>query len=323
MPPLSTHANNAASQWFKATEALGDFMGIRYGRIPRGSGEPDWFHVPHVECDGVGGFARLLRQQGATIHHLPSGKNPCHGIIGPLWKLWRNSRQAPPCAQRGDWLRGQEPQSGAPADLAWHLFSEQETRRLLDACRSQQVTVNSLLLRQLDASVRPELGLNEARLPWMVPINLRGLEKSADDTANHVSCVDVLIAPDDSVNEVHQQILTRLAEGEHRANFLLMELGKFLSHERKVRYLAHNRAKPAGNIGVFSNLGSWDPQKQIDSDDAWLFCPPLATDQRLAAGCVTFQNRLGLMLQAHPDPSGLQELTRCWMDRWAARSGGF
>jgi hypothetical protein len=134
--------------------------------------------------------------------------------------------------------------------------------------------------------------------------------------------VDVIIAPDDNVEVIHQQILKRLAEGEHRANFLLMELGRFLNHERKMSYLARNQAKPAGNIGAFSNLGSWDPEKRIDSDDAWLFCPPLATGQRLAAGCVTFQNRLGLMLQAHLDPSGLPELTQCWMHRWVARIGG-
>ena len=309
---------NVASQWFAATEALGDFMGIRYGRIPHGSSEVEWVYVSHVECDGVGGFARLLRQHGAVLERLPSNKNIHRGIIGPIWRLWKNSRQAPPCARRSDWLRGQKPQSGPPQDFAWHLFNEQETNLLIEACRRQQVTVNSLLLKHLDASVRLELELGNARLPWMVPINLRSEDSVADDTVNQVSCVDVIIAPEDSVIGVHQQILKRLADGEHRANFLMMQLGKVLSHERKKRILARNRSKPAGNIGAFSNLGSWDPQKQIESKDAWLFCPPLATGQRLAAGCVTFQNRLSLMLQAHPDPSGLPELTKCWMDRWVA-----
>lgn len=316
---MHNHAQNAASQWFKATESLGDYMGIRYGRISHVFNEPEWFHISHIECDGIGGFARLLRQQGATIDQLPSNKNQCHGVIRPLWKLWRNSRKASPCAQRSDWLRGQQPQNGPPQDLAWHLFSEEKTSHLLAVCRNQQVTVNSLLLKHLDASIRPELDLNKARLPWLIPINLRSADTVADDTANQVSGVEVTIAPDDSVIEVHQQILKRLADGEHRANFLLMNLGKFLSHERKMRILARSRAKQTGNIGSFSNLGSWDPQKQINSDDAWLFCPPLVTGQRLSAGCVTFQNRLSLMLQAHPDPSGSPELTRCWMQRWVAR----
>jgi hypothetical protein len=296
-------------------------MGIRYGRIPHGSGEVEWFHVSHVECDGVGGFARLLRQHGAAIDPLPKTQNPCRGIIGPLWKFWRNSRKSPTCATRADWLRGHQTQSGAPNDFAWHLFSEQETQLIIEAGRRQQATVNSLLLAHLDASVRPELDLCEARVPWMIPINMRDDRVVTDDTSNQVSCVDVIIAPDDSVNEIHQQILKRLADGEHRANFLLMELGKLLSHARRMRYLAQSRSKPAGNIGAFSNLGSWDPQKRIDSDDAWLFCPPLATGQRLAAGCVTFQNKLGLMIQTHRDPSGLQGLTKRWMERWVSQIG--
>jgi hypothetical protein len=319
--PLSTRTQNAASQWFKAAEALGDFMGIRYGRVPHGSGEVEWFHVSHVECDGVGGFARLLRQHGAAIEPLPKAKKTCRSIIGPLWGFWRNSRRHPNNAKRGDWLQGRHPRQGVPDDLAWHLFSEQETHDILKAGRRRQVTLNSLLLSHLDASVRPELGLCEASLPWMIPINMRGDGNVADDTSNQVSCVDVVIAPNDNVMEVHRQILKRLEDGEHRANFLLMKLGKLLTPERRMHYLARSFAKPEGNIGAFSNLGSWDPQKRIDSDDAWLFCPPLATGQRLAAGCVTFQNRLGLMLQAHRDSSGLPELTKRWMSRWVARMG--
>jgi hypothetical protein len=320
---LSSQPYNVASQWFKATEGLGDFMGIRYGRIPHGSDEPEWLHVSHVECDGLGGFARLLRQRGATIDQLPTTKSHCRRIIGPLWKLWRNSRTAPPCATRNDWLRGLEPQSGPPKNVAWHVFSEQETKRLLDTCRSRQITVNSLLLKHLDTAVRPELNLGQALLPWMIPINLRHEKKADDDTTNQVSCVEPLIAPDDSVQAVHQQILRRLADGEHRANFLLMALGKFLSHDWKKLILARSRAKPAGNIGSFSNLGSWDPHKQIDTQDAWLFCPPVVTGQRLSAGCITFQNRLSLMLQAHLDHSGSPTVTKCWMERWVDQARGF
>jgi hypothetical protein len=183
-------------------------------------------------------------------------------------------------------------------------------------------TANSLLLAHLDASVRPALGLEHASLPWMVPINLRGGSTSTDDTENQVSCVDVIIAPEDRVLDVHNQILNRLAQGEHRANFLLMQLGRFLGQERKMRMLSHSRSKPQGNIGVFSNLGSWDSQMPIPTRDSWVFCPPLVTGQRLAAGCVTFQNRLGLMLHTRPDNTGLPDLASHWMGGWVNRITG-
>jgi len=34
--------NSTASQWFHATEAEGNFMGIRYGRIPQGADQVEW-----------------------------------------------------------------------------------------------------------------------------------------------------------------------------------------------------------------------------------------------------------------------------------------
>ena len=81
----------------------------------------------------------------------------------------------------------------------------------------------------------------------MVPVNLRGDVNHADDTENHVSCVEVQIADGDSAAMIQQQIRRRLNRGEHRANHLLLNLGKFLSHGVKVRLLAKDRSKPADN----------------------------------------------------------------------------
>ena len=155
----------------------------------------------------------------------------------------------------------------------------------------------------------------------MIPVNLRGDIHHADATDNHVSCVDVRIAADDSVQEIQQQIRHSLARGEHRANHLLLGLGRFLSHDRKVGFLTKDRAKPAGSIGAFSNLGAWDAEKRIGTGHSWLFCPPVATGQLLGAGCVTFQNRLGLTIQGHASLSSTPEIATRWMERWLAGIG--
>ncbi len=314
---MSKPLQSTAAQWFDATEALGDDVSIRFGRLAHGDArEPEWIMVPHRECDGIGAFARLLRERGAQIPQLPRTRNSCRGIIGPLWRLWRNSRHAPPCAGHGDWTHHRIPAQHPPNDVAWHLFSEQETSALASYCRAQQFTLNSLLLKLLDEAVRPELGIPQLGIPWMIPVNLRGDVQLADDTENQISCLDVVVSPQDNPHTLHQQILHRLDQGEHRAKFLLMELGRFVSHRLKMRYLAKSRSNPFGNIGAFSNLGSWDPEKRIATDDAWLFCPPLVSGQRLAAGCLSFQNRLGLMIQAYPQPNGQAPSTKIWIDRW-------
>jgi hypothetical protein len=259
----------------------------------------EWHFVSHIDCDGIGGFARMLRGRGVETGKLPETKHPCRRVIAPLWNLWRDSRNQRECAVRRDWLLP----GGATEAVAWHLFSVEETREMVTRCREMGVTVNSFLLKHLDQAVRPGVCKPEARIRWLIPVNLRGDVRYEDDTANHVSGVEVTIAPDDNAEAIQAQILRRLKRSEHRANHLLLMAGGILSHAAKVRYLGKGRAKPAGNIGSFSNLGVWNVNAA--SGDGWVFCPPVVTGQLVGAGCVTFQGRLGLAIQGHP--MGLME----------------
>jgi len=316
---LNHHTQNIASHWFRASEQTGDFMGIRYGRLPQGSDEVEWSFVSHCDCDGIGGFARILREQGAELLDLPQAKMHCRAVVAQLWKLWRGSHQNQERANRSDWQQPASLNPRASSMVGWHLFTEDETQNIRNTCRQSNVTVNSLLLKHLDQAIRPETRRPHLTIPWMIPVNLRGDINHADDTENHVSCVEVSIASEDSVGTIHKKILRRLEHGEHHANHLLLGLGKFLSHQSKVKFLTKDRSKLTGNIGAFSNLGVWDSDRKISTNDSWLFCPPVVKGQLLAAGCLTFQNRLGLAIQPHPGLSSSPNIATNWMNRWIKR----
>lgn len=292
-------------------------MGIRYGRVLADSKDVEWSFVSHCECDGIGGFVRMLRSHGAEIHTLPKTKHPCRAIVRPLWNLWRNRNSQPESAQRPDWAQSHNPPLGPSSDVAWHLFSEDDTRALLQRCRREGVTANSFLLKHLDQAIRPDIRKPAAAIPWMIPVNLRGDLQYADETRNHVSYLEPRIQADDSPKSIQDQLHVRLKRGEHRANYLVLGIGRFLSHEVKIKMIRSDRAKPAGNIGAFSNLGVWDPEKIIETKDSWLFCPPVVQGQLLGAGCVTFQGRLGLTIQSHAHPDG-PGFAATWMNRWIA-----
>ena len=298
-----TSAITASESWFHASEAIGDLMGICYGRIT--NGEVQWFNISHCECDGIGGFARLLRAHGAEIPSLPETKHACRGIFIPLWRLLRN-RDNNDSAMRSDWLPTIPSENNIVENIAWHLFTENETQAILNRCREQKVTMNSYLLHCLDQSTRSEISRPEKKITWVVPVNLRGAIRYADDTQNHVSCVEVQIASNDTTQIIHRQIIQRLERGEHRANFLLLTLGGILSHQAKVNFLTKDRSKPAGNIGSFSNLGVWNLDKKTTDEDSWIFCPPVVTGQRLGAGCVTFNGRLSIATQGNSPAERMQ-----------------
>ncbi|MGJ8638579.1 MAG: hypothetical protein ACSHYA_04225 [Opitutaceae bacterium] len=310
-----------AGQWFGAAEETGDYMGIRYGRGQIGSDAIEWSFVPHQDCDGIGGFARLLRAHGAELETLPRTSQPNRGILRPLWNLWRATLEPNHCAVRADWKLHQERRTGPSTAIAWHLFTEDETEQIRQQCRQQAISVNSYLLKQLDQAVRPDIHRPDACLQWMVPVNLRGDVIHTDDTANHVSYVKPRINATDTAANIQQQINGRLTRGEHRGSYLVMlALGKLFSHPSKIKIIAKDRTKSAGNIGAFSNLGVWDSEKSINTDNFWLFCPPVAQGQLLGAGCVSFQGRLGLTLQASPSLSDQPELANGWMNRWRSAS---
>jgi len=310
---------NITAQWFRAAEENGDFIGIRYGRVAEGTCDVEWIYVSHCECDGIGGFTKILRERGEGMGELPAVRKSCVDVIAPLWRLWRSDWKKDDCSLRVDWGGASISSDGGEGDVAYHLFNEEETDDILERCRAMKVTVNSFLLSHLDTSVRPEIERSELANLWTVPVNLRGDVRNAIDTDNHVSCVDVRAGFNDSVQELQNQILTRLENGEHRANYLLMKLGGFLSHSRKVRYFKKDRLKPNGSIGSFSNLGAWDAKKKMKTRDSWLFCPPVMTGQLIGAGCVTFQNRLGLSIQVHVGIEDSKAKAKRCMDRWVNR----
>jgi hypothetical protein len=75
---------DAISPWFLAAEELGEYIGIRFGRVPAGSAEPEWFFLRHTDYDGIGGLAELLRRRGAKVDNLLQIKYPAPPSWLPL-----------------------------------------------------------------------------------------------------------------------------------------------------------------------------------------------------------------------------------------------
>lgn len=316
---MITPSKKLIIKWFQAAEATGDFMAIRYGRQCLQDDEVKWSFVSHCEYDGIGGFAKLLRANGAELASLPQTKYTTKAVIRPLWNVLLKRKVSKGVGIRDDWKLS-EYSEDRPEDASMavdhYLFTENDTEKIRQLCKKQQVTVNSFLLKYLDRAVRPDIKKPKVAIPWMIPVNLRGSVDYDVDTANHVSCIEPIIAKNDSVEDIQQSISSRLFSGEHRANFLILGLGRFFPRQLKLYFIKKSRAKKEGNIGAFSNLGVWDSERAFQEDAHWYFCPPVCQGQLLGAGCVTFQNRLSLTIQAEPGLFNRQDIVQGWMKRW-------
>lgn len=319
--PTPSPAPDPIRPWFDILESLGEFIGIRFGRENPATGEVEWQYLRHTEFDGIGGFAHLLRRSGASIPRLPEITHPAPlswasfiralpGLLGPRRRLeWKD-------IPRGDLpaVPGQEPTA-----VAWHVFSEEDTHRICRAARFKPASVNSLLLKYLDRSVRPALQDPSSAMPWMVPVNLRGKVRQPADTGNHSSYVGIRIYASEDATAVHRHIYDALAKGRHCAHWKAFSAGRFITAGIKRRLIETDRATSQWSVGGFSNLGVWDPEKTITAPaclGAWLFAPPVLRFQMIGAGCVTFQGRMSLTLQIHPELTTSPEVASDWLKNW-------
>jgi hypothetical protein len=313
---------DAISPWFLAAEELGEYIGIRFGRVPAGSAEPEWFFLRHTDYDGIGGLAELLRRRGAKVDNLLQIKYPAPPSWLPLLRalpkyLRPRKRVKWAVLERGIGGTDQPPQP-APA-VAWQVFDESTTTQIRRVCRKAGVTVNSFLLKHLTKAIRPSLQDQSSFVPWMIPVNLRGKVVRDRDTANHSSYVTVRVQSYEMAHDIHRNIYDALGRREHWSNWYAYRLGRFLTVGMKKFLIAREWATSQWNLGGFSNLGDWDPEKKITQRDckgAWLFCPPALRCQVLAAGCVTFQNQLSLTLQTHPDFTTDPSVPQAWVSLW-------
>jgi len=307
--------------WFISLQETGEFIGIRFGRIAPGQTQPGWIFLPHTDVDGIGGFAKILRDRGVELGRLPQIRHPSAPSrltvlkMLPKFALPQRKLRWRPFAGPARPGTATEP----PSAVAWHAFDEATTRQIRRVCRKACITVNSFLLKHLTKAIRPSLEDESSTVPWMVPVNLRGKINRDTDIENHTSFVSVMVHSYDTVHDVHRSVYEALARGDHWANWYSYDSSRILTGGMRRYLIKIEKCMSQWHVGSFSNLGDWDSERKIarpDCQGTWLFAPPVLRCQQLGAGCVTFQNRLSLMIQAHPEMTVNSSITSGWIQNW-------
>jgi hypothetical protein len=311
---------DAFHQWFQAVEQVGDYIGIRFGHIAPGTKDPVWKFYSHSKGDGIGALAEFLRDKGAELPELPRIKSSSPVSARALLRFWpKYLALRKPLHWAG--LGKEEPAepSTIPQACSWHVFDEKQTQGIRRVCWQLGITVNSFLVHHLTHAVRPFLARPNSIVPWLIPVNMRGGVRRQRDTDNHSSYVSIRIRPTDPVHQTHRQIAAKLELGEHWANWYAYQLGRCATAGIRKWLVKKELCLAQWNLGAFSNLGNWDPEKRLAGPGItgdWLFCPPVLKIQKMAAGCVTFQGRLSLMIQAHSILTTDSKVTQGWIRNW-------
>jgi len=304
---------------------MDEFVGIRFGYLPHDADpetEPEWIFFDHSEYDGIGAFAHLLREGGVDMPWLPRGTHSAtpNFYLNTIRTLvsFLKPRKTVNWRKMG-FATGDSDSMNPPTALAYHSFSASDTQKIRMASRRARVSVNSYLLRHLDRAVRLDFEDPSVESSWMIPVNLRGKVNCESDEGNHSSYIFVKVLASDNFFDVHSKTYRKLKSGYHWVAWNSYKMGRFLSSKMKSRVIKSDKALLDISHGGFSNLGQWDLEEKIQLKGLkgiWFFCPPVLRGQKIGAGCITFQNRLSLTLQLHPELATDPECARRWIRNW-------
>jgi hypothetical protein len=288
------------AEMFAALRDCGENISIVFGeeRAPAAGSKPRWFELPHDRYDGISGLAHLLADGGTAPGRLPEWRGDRFTLFSGLRGFFAVLHALPVRRQQWKsafhWTRAV---AFLPVEqrVAWRLFTQDETTRIVAAARAAGVTVNSYLLFHLDRAVSAELVAPGAGRRWMVPVNLRGAVLRPSVQTPHMSFFGVDLEGEVSPRAVQLRVDRLKQRRYHWGMWILLHLGRLLGKDGMRNDIRKRERQKHGVTGMFSNLGSWN----VDGAGSWLFCPAITRVYPVGAGCVTMNGRMALAIQLH------------------------
>lgn len=297
------------SEWYRAWRDNGDDVSFFFGQMQGTSDheEPRWFELRHEEFDGIGGFVHLLRSQGFRIDQLPFLRDDrltlfraLRGLLAfiPMAKMRRQQWRQFDRTRKSRLLTGRD-------RVAWHIFTEEQTKKIISAAKAAGVSMNTYLLFHLDAAVASQLTAPSSIRRWCIPVNLRGAVSRPTELVSCVSYLGVDIGRDCSQRRLHQKIMRAKERGFHWGSWLGMIGGFLLGRDGMRRYFRTCEKKDHCWTGTFSNLGVWE----VPGSGNWFVTSYIPRIYPVGAGSLMMNGRLSLTVRLH---DGFGDDARTW-----------
>jgi hypothetical protein len=309
-------------RWFIILEELGDDVGVRFGRA---AGDAlAWTAISHRHVDGIGGLAKLVREEGLPLDRLPGltrrrDASALAKTAAMLRYFFVRPRRA--ARWRGQIARQEPFRPGEGAVLAAAVLREAETAHVTAKAKDAGVSVNTWLLWHLDRVTRASVDEATGRPQWMVPVNMRGAAFNLRDTANHSSYVLIDVSETATPTALHERIVRAMDHDDHWAGWVGLTLGRYVGMGGMRVLWNLDRVLGRTYTASFSNLGSWQVP-EASPDVQWVFAPPVGVHLPFAAGAITWNQRLALSVHLHGAMGRTQSDAETFLERWRASLAG-
>jgi len=264
------------------------------GRVDLTTNEVDWVKFSHAQMDGVGALINYYKKTDFKDLVYPTlrEKNlPTFSErISIFYRLIFSKKNSKP-----KWLETNENEAPLnPLEISYTIFSQEETKKLLDFCKQNNFSSNAFLMNLTNRYFLSTLS-NSFDGTWTLPVNLRPVLKKENQEANHSSGVLVNIAFNESPRDTHQKIANSLKLKEHWGIWWIHQIGKYIG-KRGMKYLSEKNAKKNFVMGSFSNLSSWG----LPTNHIWVGSPPGSKNFPISIMVMQANAHISLSLKIHP-----------------------
>lgn len=261
------------------------------------------FHFSHEHMDGYGALLYWLRLKGNKISNLPLThiKKPPFYLYPKLFlKSLSSAHQTPfPWKQRNH--NEKNPDIN---DFMWKVFTEKETKKIVENAKSASSGVNAYVLSKINKTTFKHLTLEGIEGRWLFPVNMRGHIKVSDEIHNQSSYINLLTNKNSSPLEIHQLIKKSLLRFDHFATLWGFLIGQLFGL-KGMRYLSKKISSKHFGLGTFSSLGHLPKALNIDklnlgSDEVIIPVPPGTQNYPVSVATLIYENKLCMSFKIHP-----------------------
>lgn len=296
--------------WYRARARYGVDDSIHFAVIEPDSGARFDFPVRHREHDGIGGLFHLLRAWKVPEPPMPRSRQQG---APPVWRWLR--RAAAETAPAPCW-RDLSGAGDGGVQSVW--LDAERTAALQHRARRAGVSLNTLLLLELNRAVAATLLRTPVAGRWLYPVNMRGAVTRARDDMNLSSGFYLTVTPEDTPDRLDQRVRKALADNRHWLYWYAAQVGRLVG-QRGVDWLCGRFLRGAPHLGSFTSLGEWrlDLARAGFSPRALVtLCGPGSPNHPVSNGAMIVNGCLTLSLKLDPVLGADAAVTRTCLAHW-------
>ncbi|OIQ19832.1 MAG: hypothetical protein BM556_04940 [Bacteriovorax sp. MedPE-SWde] len=259
------------------------------------------YSFSHSVMDGTSAIPHYLNKFGEKSEPRSTSYKKKIGLIKAIRLTLKNLTVRP--KNNTKWLVSTDKKIDSLASYGRLSLSKEETIRFKDYCKSQGISENAILMREVTSLLFDLVENTSDEHTWLFPVNMRGIANKNNPYANHSSFIPIDISAGSTYQDLQDQMKEKLKSLSYVGIWWVHHIGILLGLKKMAEYSYKSSLKNFW-LGSFSNVGEWVADsptfKGLGEEEAWFFATPGSKNFPVSMVTLTFNGQMAWSLRIHP-----------------------